>query len=530
MAVLDSWFSGTGAVSLVVRVALAVGLISILGIALAARFRHQAAARHFVLLAALVCALVSPAAAALLTERLSPLVLTLPAPKSPVASAREPEIVSAAVVSAERSPELHKGAATTPPETVWNRPISSTIPDQDAPQFVLSRETRPVGEAPFNPAQAGLSLALVVWAAGSLCLSFRVLRGWLRLRAAARSFCFHNSGTLVDLLEDARQVVRGRRLPRVAESDRVCTPIAAGLFRPAIVLPSGLSTTLGPAELRDVLVHEFAHIVRRDQIVIVLQAVAYVAYWPIWPVHWLNRLLANAREEVCDNYVLARQEPVSYGETLLRVAALSRNLATFDTSTAILGWRGRLEDRVLELISERRNRSTRVKPLLAASLLAVLALATGGLCGTTLIRAQGVTPTRVAGNGLIDNSSSHPARTVVTKSVDVDDSVNLRAPSSAAEKAVANLVLVFFQDRARRAVNGIVLDAGDRSLIFTPTTVCIVPDDLPPAIDATFLERAGKPVVDSVIDQHSNAEIHVYRAKGHLSTFQFPDSPTVAVG
>ena len=83
-----------------------------------------------------------------------------------------------------------------------------------------------------------------------------------------------------------------------------------------IVLPSGLSTTLGQAELRDVLVHECAHIVRRDQIVIVLQAVAYVAYWPIWPVHWLNRLLANAREEVCDNYVLARQQPVTYGETL----------------------------------------------------------------------------------------------------------------------------------------------------------------------------------------------------------------------
>ena len=54
MAVLDSWFSGTGAVALVVRVALTVGLISILGIALTACFRHQAAARHFVLLTALV--------------------------------------------------------------------------------------------------------------------------------------------------------------------------------------------------------------------------------------------------------------------------------------------------------------------------------------------------------------------------------------------------------------------------------------------------------------------------------------------
>jgi beta-lactamase regulating signal transducer with metallopeptidase domain len=538
MAVLDSWFSGTGAVSLVVRVALAVGLISILGVALAGCFRHRAAARHFVLLAALVCALVSPVVASVfLTECLSPLVLTLPTAKSPVASARDAELLSpptrvktAASVPASRSPEVHQAAAKGPTEIEWNRPSSSTTPDQEASQFVLSRETPPAGETSFNPAQAGLTLALVGWAAGSLFLSFRVLRGWLRLRAAARSFCFHNSWTLVDLLEEARQVVRGRRLPRVAESDCICTPIAAGLFRPVIVLPSGLSTTLGPAELRDVLVHEFAHIVRHDQVVIVLQAVAHVAYWPVWPVHWLNRLLANAREEVCDNYVLARQQPVTYGETLLRVAALSRNLATFDTSTAILSWRGRLEDRVLELISERRNRNTRVRPIVAGSLAAILALATGGLCGTTLIRAQGVTLTRVGSDALIDNSSGHPASPVVVKKVENDDSVNLRAPTSPAEKAVANLVLVFFQDRARRAVNGIVLDAGDYSLIFTPTTAGLVPDDLPPAIDATFLERAGKPPVDSVVDPRSNAEIWVYRTKGHLSSYQFPDPPRVAVG
>ena len=80
------------------------------------------------------------------------------------------------------------------------------------------RETRPAGEAPFNSAQAGLSLALVVWAAGGLCLSFRVLRGWLRVRAAARSFRYHNSGTLVDLLEECAS---GRARPSPASSCRV---------------------------------------------------------------------------------------------------------------------------------------------------------------------------------------------------------------------------------------------------------------------------------------------------------------------
>ena len=92
MAVLDSWFSGTGAVALVVRVALTVGLISILGIALTACFRHQAAARHFVLLTVSSRTCEPGRRRRLLTERLSPFVLTLPAQNSPVASARDAEL------------------------------------------------------------------------------------------------------------------------------------------------------------------------------------------------------------------------------------------------------------------------------------------------------------------------------------------------------------------------------------------------------------------------------------------------------
>jgi hypothetical protein len=280
-------------------------------------------------------------------------------------------------------------------------------------------------------------------------------------------------------------------------SDRVRTPIATGLLRPVIVLPPELLTALSPMELRDVLVHENAHIVRRDQIVILLQAVAQAAYWPILPIHWLNRLLANAREEVCDNYVLAQQHALSYGETLLRVASMSRNLVACNSSVGMLGWRGRLEERITELIHERRNTSTRVNPFAGASILAVLALVTGGLCATTFVSAQ---------------------------------ELSSRAPHAAAERAVVSLQLVFSQDLAYRDVGGVMVDAGDHTLIFTTGSACIVPDGIPPAIDHAFLERTGKPVLDAQYDPRSNAEVFVYRAAGGLTSYQFTESPSVGVG
>lgn len=546
MTVLDSLSPGAGAAACVVRVALSVGVISLIGIGLAGGFRHYAAARHFVLLAALLCALATPGfAVAFLTQRLSPLVLPFPAPtaSSTVASVREeqehsgraePDLVS---VPLNRSFHSHEMLAADGAVMRALRPTSPIGREAQASPDVKAPEVPSAGGASYQFARAGATSALLLWTVGSLFLTMRVVRGSLRLRALRRSLRFHDSGLIVDLLEEARRAVGGRRLPHVAESDRVCTPIAAGIFRPVIVLPAGLSTTLGHDELLDVLVHEFAHVVRGDQIVLVLQAVARVAYWPIWPIHWLNRLLANAREEVCDNYVLTRQRPERYGETLLRVAALSRNLVAFDTS-AMLGWSGRLEDRVLELVSQRRNRSTRVKPIPAVTLVAILLLATGGLCGTRLASAQGelplpngpsVTITPVGRDRLIQVDGKHDAGKHETHA-DVIDPGRLRAAGTSAEKAVAKLMLVFFEDRARRGIDGIVVAAGDHSFVFTASTASTAPDELPPAIDATYLERAGKPPIEATCDRRSTEEISVFRVPGHFSSFQMTEAATVAVG
>ena len=53
-------------------------------------------------------------------------------------------------------------------------------------------------------------------------------------------------------------------LPPVVTSPKVRAPVAAGLLRPWIILPMGLAESLASDSLRDVLVHECAHVVRLD--------------------------------------------------------------------------------------------------------------------------------------------------------------------------------------------------------------------------------------------------------------------------
>jgi len=149
------------------------------------------------------------------------------------------------------------------------------------------------------------------------------------------------------------------RLPGLLVSDRAAAPLAVGIGGPAVVLPSRLIGKISDAQMRDVLVHEVAHLWRRDPLIVLLQRLAGALYWPIVPVHGLNRALQGAREELCDNVVLAERDAVTYGETLLRVAELSLRARPAAMAVGMLHWKGNLERRIAGLIDPRRSKSTR---------------------------------------------------------------------------------------------------------------------------------------------------------------------------
>src|SRR5207244_13343969 len=123
-------------------------------------------------------------------------------------------------------------------------------------------------------------------------------------------------------------------------------------------------------------------------LVVLLQAIAKAAFWPIPFMHLLNRELERAREEICDNHVLACRDAVSYGETLLRVAHLACETEMPVGTVGILHWRGKLEHRIFGLIHKGRSKMTRMHPLIALGVLALFLSASAILCGTTIIAAQ----------------------------------------------------------------------------------------------------------------------------------------------
>jgi hypothetical protein len=152
--------------------------------------------------------------------------------------------------------------------------------------------------------------------------------------------------------EVCRQVGIGEAVLLIGR--RANTPMAVGLGRSAVVVPQRLIDELSEAELRDVLIHEAEHLRRLDHWWVLLQQVVAAAYWPIATVHFMNRRLRIAREELCDNRVLCERDATAYGETLLRVATMVEHTH----STLVVGMtaeKGDLEQRIDDFFNPRRN-------------------------------------------------------------------------------------------------------------------------------------------------------------------------------
>ena len=149
-----------------------------------------------------------------------------------------------------------------------------------------------------------MNLACGMWLVGVVVLARRF---FLARRDLGNFIAGVRLGSLpANTAEEARKSLGVAKLPPIAVSDLTPLPVVLGCWRPLVVLPRQFVETASSTRLRDVLIHECAHIVRGDPASHALQQLAAVIFWPHPGTHWLNREINRAREEVCDNFVLQR--------------------------------------------------------------------------------------------------------------------------------------------------------------------------------------------------------------------------------
>lgn len=140
-------------------------------------------------------------------------------------------------------------------------------------------------------------------------------------------------------------------------------PMTWGTWRPVILLPAD-ADQWSDARRHDVLLHELAHVERRDCLTHLLAVCATALYW-FHPLAWVAaRSLRVERERACDDRVLAAgARPSEYAEHLLEIAhAFTARPATAFASLA-MARPSHLATRLLDVLDAHRRRDALTRRL-----------------------------------------------------------------------------------------------------------------------------------------------------------------------
>lgn len=237
--------------------------------------------------------------------------------------------------------------------------INPLLPDVQGPALV---EVRPTSMPKWPLEMAAAWALLFLFRLARIAVSFLFLR-----RVKRRAMV--SSEPLPPIGRNARLLI----------SKEISSPMAAGFMKPAVILPESLRSELETTDFDHVVLHETAHLARRDDwtnLVARLLDAVFVLH-PV--VLWVLRRMDREREIACDEWVVARTGHArDYAASLARMYELRGVRNQEVLASGVFGRGSRLSERVELLVARDREFSARIsvrRILLSTAILLALAAA-----------------------------------------------------------------------------------------------------------------------------------------------------------
>ncbi|QEC74847.1 M56 family metallopeptidase [Mucilaginibacter ginsenosidivorax] len=267
---------------------------------------------------------------------------------------------------------------------IWE--INQTTVDKISSVSYISHNQTPqmpvLGVAGFTPGSAidrGISyvnthvqLIALIWFLVVFARSLQLLAGLQGLHHLRRRSVFTVDDYWKKRVASLSQKLGIKQMIGIAESGIAKVPMVIGHLKPLILIPVGMLTALPPAEVEAILVHELAHIRRRDYLINLLQSFVEIIFFFNPAVLWLSALIRAERENCCDDIaVLETSSKVNYIRALVSCQEFKLSAPAY--AMAFPGKRDQLINRVKRMASG-NNHSLNIRE---RSVLAVLLLSAG---------------------------------------------------------------------------------------------------------------------------------------------------------
>jgi beta-lactamase regulating signal transducer with metallopeptidase domain len=230
------------------------------------------------------------------------------------------------------------------------------------------------------------SRIFAAWAAIAATSLFRLAFGLWRVHQIRKHCTDVDSANLDPGIARLIQDFKARPRVKLCLSTDVTVPAALGFFRPAIVFPADLFPQLSDDELRVILLHELAHLERRDDWTNLAQKIVKAVFFFHPAVWWIENRLTIEREMACDDAVVAQtSSPNAYASSLISFAEKLHSARTLALAQFLVSRMRQFPARVSQILNTKRpTSSTNSWKPIAGATVALL----GMLAGTALYAPQ----------------------------------------------------------------------------------------------------------------------------------------------
>lgn len=221
------------------------------------------------------------------------------------------------------------------------------------------------------------SLFVAIWFLIFMAKSVKLMSGLIYIQRIKQTKVLSPGEYWTNRMRELAAMLNVKVPVRLLESGLVKVPLVAGFLKPFILVPVGLIANLPAEQVEAILLHELAHIRRRDFMVNLVQSFAEILFFFNPAVLWLSSLLREEREHCCDDMAIA----VTHSKTGYIHALVSFQEYQLESNTpyamAFPGKKDQLLNRVKRIIDNSNktlNRAERSFLVLCFSLIGILTM------------------------------------------------------------------------------------------------------------------------------------------------------------
>jgi len=256
---------------------------------------------------------------------------------------------------------------------------------------------------PFN--NNGIQWLTLIGLAYCLMLIYflaRIIFQFKYINGLKKSANFSQSNFLLNTLPP--QVFKKTANIKIGLSNQIDAPITFGWLNPIVLLPIAICNQLTTKEIETILMHEIAHILRKDYIInIIISLNQTILFFNPFSI-LLNKEMSLQREIACDLMVIKNNpEKVEYMNALLKIAEHVNKRIQKNTTLAIgiLGSQSEL----LKRIQYFNNIKTNTSKQLILKLMMGLAFTTCFFLSTRTVTTIKYMPPVISAKGIAKNNN-----------------------------------------------------------------------------------------------------------------------------